>query len=86
MERHKRMGGITIVQDPSEASFDSMPASALSQLEVDHCLSAYQRGPLLDRLTREKPKRTTADIGDDRRRMGIEVSVAWMVMPSGRVL
>ena len=35
----KRHGGITIVQDPSDAMCPSMPASALKHVAVDHCVS-----------------------------------------------
>ena len=72
----KRMGGIAIAQDPSEASFDSMPASALSQVEIDHCVSAREMGPLLARLTRGKEPEATMDLTRDKSRIGVEVSVA----------
>jgi two-component system chemotaxis response regulator CheB len=42
----KREGGVTIVQDPSDADQASMPASALAAVEVDHCLP-LSRIPLL---------------------------------------
>jgi len=34
----KRHGGITIVQDPSDALCTAMPASALRHVAVDHCI------------------------------------------------
>jgi two-component system chemotaxis response regulator CheB len=34
----KRCGGMAMVQDPAEAQADSMPLSALQNVEVDHCL------------------------------------------------
>lgn len=70
------MGGITITQDPSEASFDSMPANALSQVKIDHCLSVHQMGALLKKLTQKEVKEPGSDMTDDKRKMGIEVSVA----------
>ncbi|SCX95389.1 two-component system, chemotaxis family, response regulator CheB [Nitrosospira sp. Nl5] len=72
----KRMNGITITQDPTEASFDSMPSSALSQVEIDHCVSVHQMGALLKHLTQQALKEPTYDVANDRRKMGIEVSVA----------
>jgi two-component system chemotaxis response regulator CheB len=50
----KQMGGIAIAQDPSEASFDSMPSSALSQVEIDHCVSASKMGSLLKQLSQQQ--------------------------------
>jgi two-component system chemotaxis response regulator CheB len=35
----KRHGGITIVQDPSDALCPAMPASALKHVGVDHCIA-----------------------------------------------
>lgn len=46
----RRFGGVTIVQDPQDASFDSMPLSALDQVEVDHTLAARDIGPLVATL------------------------------------
>ena len=34
----KRHGGITIVQDPSDAMCPAMPMSALKHVAVDHCV------------------------------------------------
>jgi two-component system chemotaxis response regulator CheB len=34
----KRVGGLTLVQDPSDALFSGMPESALAHVEVDACL------------------------------------------------
>lgn len=38
----KRQGGIAIVQDPQEALFDSMPKSAIAQVEVDYVLPTVE--------------------------------------------
>ncbi len=70
------MGGIAIAQDPSEASFDSMPANALSQVEIDYCLSVHEMGALLKQLTQQDHEKPAYDVADDKRKMGIEVSVA----------
>jgi two-component system chemotaxis response regulator CheB len=35
----KRHGGITIVQDPSDAMCPGMPSSALKRVTVDHCVA-----------------------------------------------
>jgi two-component system chemotaxis response regulator CheB len=46
----KYRGGITIVQDPKEASSQDMPRSALKHVQVDHCLPVAEIGLLLAQL------------------------------------
>lgn len=43
----KRLGGITIVQDPDEAEFDGMPRSAIENVQVDYVLPVAEIAPLL---------------------------------------
>lgn len=43
----KRQGGLTIVQDPNEASFPSMPESAIGNVAVDHILPVAEIAALL---------------------------------------
>lgn len=47
----KQLGGTCVVQDPQEALAPSMPASAMRQVKVDHCLSVAGIAPLLVHLT-----------------------------------
>jgi two-component system, chemotaxis family, protein-glutamate methylesterase/glutaminase len=47
----RRCGGITIVQDPGEATYPEMPQSALSNLKVHHCVPVSRMGALLEELT-----------------------------------
>lgn len=49
----KRRGGIAVVQDPTDAMFPSMPASALEHVRVDHVVSIGSLGPLLAWLVGE---------------------------------
>lgn len=49
----KQMGGLAVVQDPSDALVVSMPESALRFVEVDHVIAAAQMGKLFDVLTRD---------------------------------
>jgi two-component system chemotaxis response regulator CheB len=49
----KDRGGIAIVQDPEEASFPSMPRSAMSQVAVDYCLRMEEIAPTLATLVAE---------------------------------
>ncbi|MBV9083409.1 MAG: chemotaxis protein CheB [Acidobacteriaceae bacterium] len=46
----QRRGGVTIVQNPEEAAFPSMPLSALREIEVNHTVTVREIGPLLRRL------------------------------------
>ena len=46
----KRHGGTTIVQDPQDAEFPSMPANALAHVKIDYKLRLNEIGPTLNRL------------------------------------
>ncbi|PLW81287.1 chemotaxis protein CheB [Kineobactrum sediminis] len=71
----KRLGGITMVQLPTEAAFDSMPLSALSQVEIDHCLAAHDMGASLDSL--QVPAQVdTSNAITVVERAGLETSIA----------
>jgi two-component system chemotaxis response regulator CheB len=48
----KKCGGVTVVQDPAEATFPGMPQSALASGKVDHCVRLGEMGPLLEKLVR----------------------------------
>jgi two-component system, chemotaxis family, protein-glutamate methylesterase/glutaminase len=50
----KRSGGETIVQDPQDALFASMPHSAITHVEVDHILPLSDMGPLLAQVANEQ--------------------------------
>ncbi|HYA99807.1 MAG TPA: chemotaxis protein CheB [Ktedonobacteraceae bacterium] len=50
----KRRGGKTIVQDPQDALFSSMPRSAIAHVEVDHVMPLSKIGPLLTRLVHDE--------------------------------
>jgi two-component system chemotaxis response regulator CheB len=45
-------GGKAVVQDPKDASFAEMPASALRYAGADHCVRLKQMAPLLVELSR----------------------------------
>jgi two-component system, chemotaxis family, protein-glutamate methylesterase/glutaminase len=57
----KRLGGIAIVQEPSQAQFDSMPLSALEYVDVDYKLPSTEIGALLGRLVLESAPETLMD-------------------------
>ena len=53
MRQIKQRGGITIVQDPLEAEFPSMPMSVIQEIKVDHSLPLSEIAPILDTLSRQ---------------------------------
>lgn len=50
MQAVKERGGITIIQDPDDAAFPSMPRSAQVHCAIDYCLPLVQIASLLQRL------------------------------------
>ncbi|MFT3695969.1 MAG: chemotaxis protein CheB [Kofleriaceae bacterium] len=52
----KRMGGLAVIQDPTEALYSDMPDSARRHINVDHVMSAGSIGPLIGKLTVETPE------------------------------
>jgi two-component system chemotaxis response regulator CheB len=50
----KRLGGITIIQEPADADFPNMPLNVLDYVKVDHSIRASDMGLLLQKLTTEK--------------------------------
>ena len=50
-----RLGGVAIVQDPSDAQFSSMPLNAMRHVEVDHVVPLSQIPSLLVALTSDAP-------------------------------
>ena len=51
----KKRGGITVVQDPAEAEYPSMPRMALRYVDVDYTVPISEAGALLIRLVAEPP-------------------------------
>ena len=50
----KKSGGITIVQDPAEALYPTMPRSAIMNTSIDHVLTTDEIAPLLRNLTKQE--------------------------------
>jgi two-component system chemotaxis response regulator CheB len=50
LEFIKRCGGTTVVQDPQEAEYASMPESALRHVDIDYVVPLDLMGPLLDEV------------------------------------
>jgi len=65
LEFIKRCGGLTVVQDPQDAEYSSMPETALRNVEIDYVVPISAMGPLLLRLTRQLPAPGSAAIPED---------------------
>lgn len=53
MRAIKQRGGLTIIQDPEEAPFPSMPLSVTQAIRVDYSLNLQEIAPLLNELSQE---------------------------------
>jgi two-component system chemotaxis response regulator CheB len=53
----KRLGGTAIVQDLEEATYDSMPRSALEYVEIDHVLNVLEMPAILQKLSKKSASR-----------------------------
>lgn len=72
----KLRGGVAVVQEPSEAVIDSMPLSALSNVEVDHKLPVSEIGPLLGRLAQQPAPAARELPADEQRKTRQEIKIA----------
>ena len=50
----KRCGGVSIAQDPEDASYPDMPSSVIANVGADYCLPVAQMGSLLSELVRRE--------------------------------
>jgi two-component system chemotaxis response regulator CheB len=60
MDAIRKSGGRTIVQDPAEAEYASMPEAVLANMEVDKCLPLGEISGVITALTREDVVRVPA--------------------------
>ncbi|WP_075831613.1 chemotaxis protein CheB [Deinococcus marmoris] len=74
----KHFGGTTVVQDPLDAQFDSMPTSALNQVKIDHVVPGRELAALLVRLTAEPAQiQGEAEVDEQaKERVATEISIA----------
>ena len=80
MRALKLQGGITIVQDPLEAPFASMPLSVLRNIKVDYSLPLREIGRLLEELSRQTVEEGGYPLADN---VEIEARIAGQEMDSG---
>jgi two-component system chemotaxis response regulator CheB len=74
----RREGGITIVQDPSDALFPDMPLNALDSVKVDYCVPLAQIAPTLIKVA-EAPRgeRPGEEVSEE---VAIETAIAKVSM------
>jgi two-component system chemotaxis response regulator CheB len=72
----KRMGGITIVQDPAEALYASMPSSVLQYTDVDYVLPLSKISALLTEIVAEPIKQHAALDEKQEKLLKTEIEIA----------
>jgi two-component system chemotaxis response regulator CheB len=70
----KQLGGIAVVQDPTDAMFPSMPASAINHVRVDHVLPLSEIPDLLVRVATEPVNAALAGTAPES--LEVEVKIA----------
>lgn len=84
MRAIKQRGGVTIVQDPVEATFPSMPTSVMQDIKVDYSVPVNEIGPLLAWLVNQPAAEVGSyPLADD---VEIEAKIAGQEMDSGELI
>ncbi len=72
----KRMGGISIIQQPEDAMYPSMPGNVLEYVDVDHSVPMSEMGNLLSQLTAEAASDVPQLSQEEWHRLESEVKIA----------
>ena len=72
----KRLGGVSVIQDPQEAPFPSMPQSVSHQVTVDHCVGIAEIAALLVTLVNEEVSHRPSLSEAEEIRISSEVKIA----------
>jgi two-component system chemotaxis response regulator CheB len=83
MRAIKQQGGLTIVQDPVEATFPSMPMSVMQDISVDYSVPLREIGPLLTRLAQERTEEGSYPLAEE---VELEAKIAEQEMDSGELI
>lgn len=71
----KRLGGVSVVQQPQEAPYASMPESVLQHVAVDYTVPVSQMASLLARLVEEDVEERPSLSNQEENRMANEVKI-----------
>ena len=72
----KRLGGTTVVQQPEQSRFESMPRTALESVDVDYTVPSTEMGSLLARLAHDRLSAAAAPDSALESRMAAETEIA----------
>ncbi|CAG5072796.1 Protein-glutamate methylesterase/protein-glutamine glutaminase [Dyadobacter sp. CECT 9623] len=72
----QRMGGVTIVQEPADALYASMPSSVLQYVNVDHVVPLDQISALLVELTTKAMRTEQSASQEEKERLKLETDIA----------
>jgi len=72
----KELGGVTVIQLPDDAAFDSMPLSALDHVQIDYSIPAAEIGSLVARLCEVPSSIETVQVGMQGKQLKVEVAIA----------
>jgi two-component system chemotaxis response regulator CheB len=86
----KQLGGTTIVQDPADALYPSMPRSAMRHVKIDHCVPLAGIAPLLVSLVNKEvmekeisiPEGLKTEVAIANEAQSIEAAVGKLGKPS----
>ncbi|MCX6212904.1 chemotaxis protein CheB [Spirosoma sp.] len=72
----KRLGGVSVIQEPEEALYPSMPESVRENVVVDHSVPISEMAALLTKLTQETVNERPILAQKDQLRLEKEVKIA----------
>ena len=72
----KRMGGLSIIQEPTDADYPSMPLNVQDYVAVDYSIRASDMGPLLKKLTTERTSKKPKISKEERAFLKMEVIIS----------
>jgi len=72
----KRLGGLTVVQNPKDAAFPAMPTNVLESVDVDHIVPIAKLAALLVKLSTEPAPQKFKVKKEDLDKLEIELAIA----------